>query len=179
MKRAASFAVRRPPMPVGPWPDGRCRWCGEDGVKKPSLSWHKACVPLYRIACFSSDQRHAVWDRDQGKCAACLHVSPRRVFQGFAADCQGVASAWNGRKMEYYPYTSLREVYVTTWHADHIKPLWSAPRDMPLDDRAAWFGVENLQTLCPPCHARKTADEAAQRAVVKSGQGRLFRERAA
>jgi 5-methylcytosine-specific restriction protein A len=36
---------------------------------------------------------------------------------------------------------------------DHIVPLWKGGSDEP----------ENKQTLCDPCHAEKTAQEAAER----------------
>ena len=38
---------------------------------------------------------------------------------------------------------------------DHVNPLWSGP-GLDVDD--------NLQSLCAPCHAIKTASEASDRA---------------
>lgn len=42
--------------------------------------------------------------------------------------------------------------------ADHVMPLWNGGPDVD----------SNLQPLCVPCHARKTAREARERAKLKS-----------
>jgi len=59
------------------------------------------------------------------------------------------------------------------WQADHVVPLWSVPRDVPLNRRACFWGPVNLWVLCQACHARKTRAEAATRAALKSPQARL------
>ena len=128
---------RHPPMPTGRFPTGRCRWCGDATVQKPSINWHPGCVQPYRVAAFSSDQRSLLRGRDKGVCASC-----------------GVEAG--------------------EWAADHVKPLWSAPSHMVLADRAAWWGPENLQTLCLACHVAKTSREAVERLAQKSGQAGLF-----
>lgn len=42
---------------------------------------------------------------------------------------------------------------------DHVRPLWSGS-DLDTED--------NLQSLCKPCHAAKTASEASERAKARS-----------
>lgn len=44
------------------------------------------------------------------------------------------------------------------WQVDHTLPLWAA------DGEVAFWGLDNLQTLCHPCHKAKSAAEAKQRA---------------
>lgn len=51
------------------------------------------------------------------------------------------------------------------WYADHIHPLWLADRQNP--EHLRYWRAGNLQTLCGPCHARKTKREAAARAKMK------------
>ncbi|SDK67682.1 5-methylcytosine-specific restriction enzyme A [Pseudomonas delhiensis] len=43
-----------------------------------------------------------------------------------------------------------------SWHMDHVIPLWKGGDDLE----------SNMQVLCIPCHADKTAKEAAERAMV-------------
>lgn len=149
---------RRPPMPRG-IPAHHCPWCGiEDPDKR--RRWHPECVKAYRVACFSADQRRHVWARDGGICAACSVDTaqlPRRWVGG------DVRYAWDTGA----PYTAL--VAVTPWQADHVRPLWSRPADIPLDRRDQWWGLPNLQTLCLICHAAKTKWEAAERQRSRSG----------
>lgn len=48
---------------------------------------------------------------------------------------------------------------------DHVVPLWQVAH-LPDDERFWYFGPENLQLLCIPCHREKTAAEASRRAAA-------------
>lgn len=168
---------RRPPMPPSQRA-GACQWCagailypaGHKRAGEPNLrrAWHPECVVAFFIATRSVNQRDVCWQRDQGRCRACGVVAVRR---GWA------------RGLDYYPWDarhgSGRATQVSwdelhEWDADHIRPLWSAPADMGLQDRDAWFGLENLQTLCRECHKAKTAREAAERSTARRPALPLF-----
>ena len=132
---------RRPPMPVGRL-FGSCPWCGVH-LHEKRRQWHPRCVRAYRIACFSKDQRDAVFERDAGVCAVCsAKPNEKRDHQGF----------------------------LIGWDADHIRPLWSTPQEVSLEDRDAWWGLANLQTLCWDCHKAKSRREANERAARRSRQ---------
>ena len=49
----------------------------------------------------------------------------------------------------------------TPWEADHIKPLWESK------GRIEYFRLDNIRTLCVPCHAKVTKKGAARRARIK------------
>ncbi len=76
---------RVPPKPphydtAGP---GHCRYCGtvvlnKKGVQNLRSRWHPECVKEYRLIYWPTSTRRAVWNRDQGACAACGVISPRR-----------------------------------------------------------------------------------------------------
>ncbi len=54
-----------------------------------------------------------------------------------------------------------------TWEADHRKPLWRANGDIKY-----WLR-QNLQVLCvEPCHAAKSAKDAAEYRVSQRGRSR-------
>jgi hypothetical protein len=48
------------------------------------------------------------------------------------------------------------------WDADHIIPVWRG---------GGLCGLDGYQTLCKPCHAAKTAADAAERAGLKNPKG--------
>lgn len=48
------------------------------------------------------------------------------------------------------------------WDMDHIIPLYAANYE-----KWAW-DLDNLQTLCKPCHKKKTATEARDRAIKRN-----------
>jgi hypothetical protein len=142
---------RQPPSPDSmkrPAVKGTCRWCGEPILKPDgtpaTVTWHRACVLIYRIACFSGDQRRAVFNRDNGICAEC-----------------GTDTLAGLRKP--HPHTSYHSYrrMGRLWHVDHTKPLYEA------NGRIEYFLLENMRTLCAPCHAAKTKAEAAARAVAR------------
>jgi 5-methylcytosine-specific restriction endonuclease McrA len=74
------------------------------------------------------------------------------------ATCQFGATQVSG------PSTRIFPIFVTEWEADHIIPLWRMPDGLPPDMAAKWHGLQNLQTLCIPCHRAKTARETQIRA---------------
>ena len=77
--------------------------------------------------------------------------------------------SWKGGKWLYWrKQTLLRDNYTCKecglrdkeiMDLDHIKPMRKSGKnrdDMKLADIEAHGGIENLQTLCPNCHKRKT-----------------------
>lgn len=172
-------ASRKPPMPKV---TNECPWCG---VLEPAKRrrWHPECVTAYRIACFSDDQRKALWKRDEGICVECGGVAQDK-FMRWRRETSGWWTPERLERVVLHTYmagpgtwteaqTHIRGEWASTWHADHRNPLWRVPADLPLADRHLWWGLENLQTLCERHHKAKTAREAAERAALKSGQPRL------
>jgi 5-methylcytosine-specific restriction endonuclease McrA len=140
---------RRPEIPFSDAPRGVCRWCGdailqEDGPKRGERNlrrrWHPACL----LAWEQSDPREArrrVRRRDRGICADCgldTYATRRQL--------RGRGSTARLRERGFKPRKSL-------WELDHIVPL--------IDGGS--HDMANLQTLCTPCHKRKTAREASHR----------------
>lgn len=54
--------------------------------------------------------------------------------------------------------------YNDVWHLDHIKPLVESQGDI------SYWGLDNLQTLCQPCHKAKTGAEATARAAARKAR---------
>ena len=146
-------AHRRPTIRFSDAPRGTCRWCGEpilhasgnkQGEPNRRRRWHPACLRTDT----ASDPRLArqrVRRRDRGRCAACgvdTHVIRREV--------QGRGRAKKLRALGYKARGSL-------WELDHVVPL--------IDGGS--HDESNLQTLCTPCHKKKTATEARRRAQLR------------
>jgi 5-methylcytosine-specific restriction endonuclease McrA len=147
-------AHRRPAIPFSDAPRGTCRWCGEaivheDGAKRGEPNrrrrWHPACVSGYE----ESDPREArrrVRKRDRGRCATCGldTVKLRGKIRGKGAFAKT-------RELGFKPRKSF-------WELDHIVPLIDG----------GGHELSNLQTLCTPCHKRKTTAEAAERRSTRA-----------
>ncbi len=145
---------RRPVIPFADAPRGTCRWCGETivyakGPKRGKVDtrrrWHPRCLETYEMT-DPRGQRRRVRKRDRGVCRACgldTNALRRRVA--------GRGRAGRLRALGFLPRRSL-------WELDHIVPL--------IDGGGHEFS--NLQTLCVPCHRKKTTGETRQRASARS-----------
>jgi len=145
---------RRPEIRFSDAPRGQCRLCVEPieydaaGPKAGQIDrrrrWHPDCVDTYNES-DPSEARRRVRKRDRGRCSACkvdtyaVRREIRRIGRGRVRET---------RKRGYKPGRSF-------WELDHIVPLIDG----------GGHGDDNLQTLCTPCHVRKTAVEARERAA--------------
>jgi 5-methylcytosine-specific restriction endonuclease McrA len=156
---------RRPEIRYSEAPWGTCRWCGRSivheageqrGLPNRRRRWHPACVDVYN----ASDPREArrrIRRRDRGHCAECgldTYALRRRI--------RGRGSHRKLRELGFKPRKSL-------WELDHI---------LPLVDGGS-HDLENLQTLCTPCHQRKTSREANERRERRSDHAEQGIERLA
>ena len=90
--------------------------------------------------------RRRVRKRDRGVCRTCgLDTNELR------REIQGRGRTRRLRELGFLPRRSL-------WELDHVVPLIEGGS----------HDAGNLQTLCVPCHRRKTADEARARAAQRS-----------
>ena len=114
--------------------------CGKEAIK-PRRNWHSdKCVEDWKIRNQPAYAREMVWKRDLGVCAICrcntdINKTLKRHGQLNAAP--------DGRMPP------------TTWQADHIVPVCRG---------GGQCGLENLQTLCSPCHKEETSRLARERA---------------
>ena len=158
LKRCPKCKAGQPRMPKakcrlcdGELPSRRRAWCSED------------CLDAYFMVISGSHVRVKVFERDRGVCAECgldtnelenrvryLAMEPKRVAVNMLAAQGFNASLWGG-------WTSL-------WDADHIDPL----------NEGGGYGLDNLQTLCTPCHKEKTAEQAGRKAKQRKLIGKKF-----
>ena len=150
-------AHRRPAIPHSDAPRGTCRWCGEpilheEGERAGEVNrrrrWHQACVDVYN-ATDPRQARRTVRKRDRGVCAVC-RLDTRQLKR----EIKGRGSAKKLRAKGFVPRRSL-------WELDHIVPL--------IDGGS--HDLDNLQTLCTPCHKTKTAAEARARSLAAADTG--------
>lgn len=139
----------RPPQHPPKRPDGtrQCRGCGGD-VPAGRRSWcGDACVERHRIANWQGYARQRVWERDRGRCASCGLADGD--FHGPVKNAHLRA----GNTMLSCPFLP--------WEADHIVPLIEGGDGT----------MENLRTLCRPCHVAETVKLRKRLSEKREGGG--------
>lgn len=187
-KARARRADRAPPMP-GRTRAGQCRWCHHNilfpddhkraGEINTRRGWHADCVGFYQIATNLHDAARRVLERrDRGVCALCRRAcGPRflgwrrwHVQLNFEYFDRPKRIARNRDRELALRFTPIEATWISTWHVDHIVPLWSI-RGATLDQRGCFWSVTNLQTLCETCHKAKSKREAAALAAWRVNKG--------
>ena len=166
-------------------PKGHCRWCGAMVSGRRRTWCSDACVQAYLFEGSSSLARRAVWQRDHGGCALCgvdtmaLETRLRRWDRALWHQREDRAQHWfrimdhaehfiaplvaRGYKIQI---DGNRLRWRALWEADHLVPVVEGgPTTM-----------ENLRTLCRPCHLAETAKLTARRAEARRPQLRLIGE---
>jgi len=144
-----------------------CRWCKKP-VAPPRRSWCSAeCIHEYRIRSDGSYIRAQLFERDQGVCAACgqdtealrkelqalrgaifaAREAPARLEACMRAKERFAEVGRMGFKVGGTSPVGGIPCHETLWHADHV---------IPVHQGGGECGLEGLQTLCVPCHDRKT-----------------------
>lgn len=153
-----------------PKPPFLCRLCDEPCPGR-RLSWcSDECFDAYSLATDSAMLRRWTFERDKGICAACgLDCMALRK----AAEC--MSERYGSLEWAKARTAAMRGIlrdngFNAPWHGTSACPsLWDADHIEPLDEGGSWE-LTNVQTLCQPCHKRKTAAQASRRAK----QGRLI-----
>lgn len=165
--------TRKPPRPPG-WqkPRGYCslcagkirEWNGVRWVWRSRKLWHDTCLLAWSVATSPIVARALVFRRDMGICKHCgvdtiEDWAPENLNEVIADidDFIAADTKWSWSFGHFGP-----------WEVDHIYPLWLVDRGAP--DALKYWMLVNLQTLCPPCHKLKSAEEAHSRKKIRKAR---------
>ena len=127
-----------------------CRGCGKPVPPERQTWCSRQC---YETRC-PQMVRWAVFQRDKGVCAIC------------GRDTNAIAKAlkelrWSDRTAYFEYHTKLKSLgfkpHQSLWEGDHIIP----------HSQGGEYVLENIRTLCVPCHKKETAKLAAQNALKR------------
>ena len=135
--------------PLGPNGERLCYQCLGPLPKGKRFNCSAECSEKWRIRTSPSHMRYVLWQRDKGVCALC------------GVDCDALKEEYRKRSDQAWRNDFLKVHGIPAgrrctdwWDADHIVPVIEGGGECTL---------ENLRTLCLPCHKKETAQLAARR----------------
>lgn len=148
---------------------GKCRVCLEPLPKGRRGFCSDGCRDAYYMATSGEFLRFKVFERDKGVCAACgldCDALEQRVW-GFSTMVKRLRHHQKAVMLSA-PERTMKAVNLvrcgfarlssnqprTLWEADHVEPLADG----------GGYTLDNVETLCQPCHIKKTSNEAGWRA---------------
>jgi 5-methylcytosine-specific restriction protein A len=121
-----------------------CRWCQLEILARRRRTFCSVyCVHQWRLRSDPGYLRDLVFARDRGVCALCA----TDTLAAFEALKRSRGSA-RTRELELWGLRSIT-ARRSLWDADHIRPVAEGGGQCDLD---------NLRTLCLPCHREVTAE---------------------
>ena len=134
---------RRQPLPTGPNGLPLCRWCQLEILSRRRRTFcSEFCVHQWRLRSDPGYLRDQVFARDRGICAIC-HADTVAIYAALKRS-RGSARAAG---LSFYGMSSISSRR-SLWDADHIRPVAEGGGQCDLD---------NLRTLCVPCHREVTS----------------------
>ncbi len=134
---------RQAPLALGPHGRPLCRWCRLEILARRRRTFcSDFCVHQWRLRSDPGYLREEVFARDRGICALC-QADTVRIFNALRR-----ARGPNRQAgLDLYGLKHIRSRR-SLWDADHILPVAEGGGQCDLD---------NLRTLCLPCHREVTA----------------------
>jgi 5-methylcytosine-specific restriction enzyme A len=168
--------------PEAGWVDGRklergtngrplCRRCRVEVPKGRRTFCSNDCVHEWKLRTQPDYLRIETFKRDRGVCAICGCDTEqlRRILGAFERETE---SRWsygddNGKR----PFRSVGwpEVYALYRALSFVprRSLWDADHIVPVVEGGGECGLDNIRTLCVPCHKDVTRELARRRAEAR------------
>jgi 5-methylcytosine-specific restriction protein A len=153
-------------------PRRHCRWCGvpvegrrssfcSGGVhvikRGHMVKRGEGCVHEFKLRSDPNYLRREVFERDRGVCACCkanvpLLIDATRKLSFAEGRTMFKGEQWITRLgvLGALGFIGSECIGLGAWHADHI---------VPVERGGGLCGLDGMQTLCAPCHRRKSAKE--------------------
>jgi 5-methylcytosine-specific restriction protein A len=129
-------------LPRGPNGRALCRQCGQEVPRGQRSFCGPACIHEWKLRSSPGYLRAQVWKRDKGVCAIC-------GFDTHALRLEFASLHWAARRDRMKQLGIPRNREYSLWDADHI---------VPVIEGGGECGIDNIRTLCIPCHKTVTAE---------------------
>lgn len=126
-----------------------CRWCNGP-VKPPRRTMcSPECVHEILIRTNGRYLRDCVFKRDKGICKLC-NIDTKEIAKK--------ALSLNGEEKKEFLLENKILFKRKIWKRKHGGGLWDADHIKPVKEGGGQCGLENIRTLCIPCHKKITKE---------------------
>lgn len=137
--------------------DRTCTWCG-DPVPKARFTWcgDATCLAQWDELTDTRLQRQMVSRRDNGICALCGFDTQRleRILTKLYTRLRRKYTPQTARRYST-AIAALRSAWGVSWTVG-ANPLWEADHIVPVCEGGGLCTIDNLRTVCIPCHKAQT-----------------------
>ena len=125
-----------------------CRWC-KKSVKPPRRTiCSEECAHELKIRTSGRYLRSCVYKRDKGVCSIC-NLDTKLISHK-------ALSIENTDERNIYLKENEIPLKRKIWKRKNGGGLWDADHIIPVKDGGGLCGIDNIRTLCIPCHKKKT-----------------------
>ena len=126
----------------------KCRWCGKGVLPPRRTMCSKECVHELKLRSSGRYLRDQVYKRDRGVCSVC-NTDTRVIAKKILVE---VDKSKREEIMKENGISLKRKV----WKKKNGGGLWDADHIIAVKDGGGQCGLDNLRTLCIPCHKKVT-----------------------
>ena len=120
-----------------------CRWCG-NGVKPPRRTMcSPECAHEIQLRMNGRYLRQCVYKRDKGICAIC-NIDTKKIAKE--------ALKLQGDERKQFLINNKISLKRKIWKRKYGGGLWDADHIISVKNGGGECGLENMRTLCIPCH---------------------------
>lgn len=125
-----------------------CRWCKKAVTPPRRTICSEECAHELKIRTSGRYLRRCVYKRDKGLCSVCN--------QDTKLISQKALSIENIDARNIYLKENEIPLKRKIWKRKNGGGLWDADHIIPVKDGGGLCGIDNIRTLCIPCHKKKT-----------------------
>ena len=120
-----------------------CRWCNKEVLPPRRTLCSEECSHELKLRISGRYLRDCVYMRDKGICKIC-NLDTKLIAKE--------ANKLNGTSREEYLKNNMISLKRKIWIKKHGGGLWDADHIVRVADGGGLCGLDNMRTLCIPCH---------------------------
>lgn len=146
------FIGKLPPKDILPIDENGyklCRWCNKSVLPPRKTMCSAECVHQLKLRMSARYIRDCTYKRDKGICSIC-NLDTKDI-------AKKALSLFGDERNNYLKENNI-SLKRKIWMKKHGGGLWDADHIVPVKEGGGQCGLDNIRTLCIPCHKKVTKE---------------------